>query len=229
MIIGILQPGYLPWLGFFEQVHRCDVFVIYDDVQYDKHGWRNRNRIKTANGVQWLTVPVHADIDEGRLVREAKIDNRTNWRKKHLMSIKQSYAKAACFKEYIGVFEDAFAREWELILDLDLFFIRKFLEILGMGDKRLELASTLNVDGDKVTRLINICKMFGADTMYNGAAGRSYMDEVLFRENGVNLVFQDYKHPVYTQLHGEFVPYLSVVDVLLNHGGASLEIIKSGG
>ena len=88
MVIGILQPGYLPWLGFFEQIYRSDVFVIYDDVQYDKEGWRNRNRIKTANGTQWLTVPVIMRLENHPLIHEVRIDNKQNWRKKHLSSIR---------------------------------------------------------------------------------------------------------------------------------------------
>jgi hypothetical protein len=98
MVIGILQPGYLPWLGFFEQMYRSDVFVIYDDVQYDKEGWRNRNRIKTSKGIQWLTVPVVIKFEEHPLINEIKINNTVNWRKKHLSSINQNYSKASFFK-----------------------------------------------------------------------------------------------------------------------------------
>ena len=111
--IGILQPGYLPWLGFFEQMHKSDVFVIYDDVQYDREGWRNRNRIKTANGVQWLTVPVFVKCDAHPLVNEIKIDNKANWRKKHLSSIRQGYSNAPYFKKYIDIFDETFSREWD--------------------------------------------------------------------------------------------------------------------
>mgnify|MGYP001558939589 CR=1 FL=1 len=126
MVIGILQPGYLPWLGFFEQMHRSDVFIIYDDVQYDRESWRNRNRIKSANGIQWLTVPVHFKLSEAPLITEVKTDNTANWRKKHLFSIRQNYAKAPYFKDYIGLFEEAYSRDWEYLLDLDLFFIHGY-------------------------------------------------------------------------------------------------------
>src|SRR5579859_970571 len=98
--IGILQPGYLPWLGFFEQVYRSQLFVIYDDVQYDKHSWRNRNRIKTAQGPQWLTVPVLISGKNRPLVKNVEIDNSSNWRVKHRTSIRQNYSKAAYFEQY---------------------------------------------------------------------------------------------------------------------------------
>jgi hypothetical protein len=100
MVLGILQPGYLPWLGFFEQMYRSDIFVVYDDVQYDKNGWRNRNRIKTTQGVQWLTVPVHVKHRESPLVNDIIIDNKVNWKRKHLTSIKQNYSKAPFFRSY---------------------------------------------------------------------------------------------------------------------------------
>ena len=225
MRIGILQPGYLPWLGFFEQMYKSDVFVIYDDVQYDKEGWRNRNRIKTANGIQWLTVPVMVRLETHPLVHEVKIDNKTNWRKKHLSSIRQNYSKAPYFKEYIAVFEEAYLKEWECLMDIDMYFILRLTECLGMENKKIVKSSTLNTTGDRIERLINICKLFNADTFYEGAAGRNYIDDADFAKHGIKVEYQDYKHPVYKQLHGDFVPYLSVIDLLFNHGKESLAIL----
>jgi hypothetical protein len=227
MRIGILQPGYLPWLGFFEQMYKSDVFVIYDDVQYDKEGWRNRNRIKTSNGVQWLTVPVHVNFTGRSLINEIRIDKKVNWRKKHLSSIKQNYSRAPFFEQYIDIFEDAYSRGWEYLVDIDIHFIIKIAECLGMKDKRIVRSSTLNVKGDRIERLINICKIFKADTFYEGASGRNYIDENYFAEYGIKMEFQDYKHPVYKQLYGDFVPYLSVIDLLLNHGEESLSILAN--
>jgi hypothetical protein len=225
MIIGILQPGYLPWLGFFEQMHRSDVFVIYDDVQYDKEGWRNRNRIKTANGIQWLTVPVHVKLTEHPLIVGTKIDNTVNWRKKHLASMKQNYAKAPFFKGYIHIFEHAYSKEWEYLVDLDIYFIAKLAECLGMGNKNIIRSSTLDLKGDRIGRLINLCKLFGADTFYEGASGKNYIDENEFLSHGIKVEFQNYQHPIYNQLYGDFIPYLSVVDLLFNHGTESLKIL----
>lgn len=225
MVIGILQPGYLPWLGFFEQMYRSDVFVIYDDVQYDKNGWRNRNRIKTAAGTQWLTVPVLHKYEERPLVCEVKIDNKTDWRKKHFVSIKQNYAKAAYFKKYIGLFEEAYAREWEYLIDIDMYFIEKLAEALHLEGKRIQRSSALGVAGDRLERLVKICQLFSATTFYEGASGRNYIDDEHFLRHGIMVTYQDYAHPTYPQLYGAFVPYLSVIDLLFNCGDESMSII----
>ena len=136
MVIGILATGLSPLVVFLSKCG-SDVFVIYDDVQYDKEGRRNRNRIKTANGVQWLTVPVLVKFTEHPLVNEVRIDNQTNWRKKHLFSIKQNYSKTRFYGDYIHIFEDAYLEEWDYLVDLDIFFITKLAECLGMNNKRI--------------------------------------------------------------------------------------------
>lgn len=225
MVIGILQPGYLPWLGFFEQVYQSDVFVLYDDVQYDKNGWRNRNRIKTANGIQWLTVPVHVDFSERSLVCTVTIDNRTPWRKKHSSSIRINYGKAPFFGHYWPLFEEAYDRQWEMLADLDIYFIEKLLSCLGLSGRQIVRSSTLGIEGDRHNRLLNICRHFDAKVFYEGASGRNYLDEQRFLSEGIALRYQEYQHPVYRQLYGEFIPYLSIVDLLFNHGDESLAIL----
>src|SRR5262245_11262834 len=120
MKIVILQPGYLPWLGFFDQLVRADLFVYYDDVQYDKGGWRNRNRIKTPTGPIWLTVPIVSSGKFGQAVNEVEIDVKTAWWKKHIGSLKQNYAKAPFYKDYATGLEEIFARKHEKLVDLDL-------------------------------------------------------------------------------------------------------------
>ncbi|MDD5681011.1 MAG: WbqC family protein [Candidatus Omnitrophica bacterium] len=225
MRIGILQPGYLPWLGFFEQIYKSDVFVIYDDVQYDKEGWRNRNRIKTANGPQWLTVPVLLKSEKFPIINKVTINNTTDWKKKHLLSIRYSYAKSKFFDDYISIFEEAYSKDWGLLIDVDMYFIYRMLECFGLGGKKIVMASSLDVTGDRDERLINICKKFNADTFYEGAAGRNYIKEEDFAKHNIKVEFQDYKHPAYDQLYGEFIPYLSAVDLLFNHGPGSLSVI----
>lgn len=227
MIIGILQPGYLPWLGFFEQMYRSDVFVIYDDVQYDKEGWRNRNRIKTANGMQWLTIPVSIKFEQHPLIYEVKINNTTNWRKKHLSSIRQNYSKARFFRKYISIFEEAYSKEWEYLIDINMNFTHKLAKCLGMGNKKLVRSSSLNIEGDRMGRLVKTCKLFNADVFYEGISGKNYLNEEYFTEQGIRIEYQDYKHPVYPQLHGDFIPYLSVIDLLFNCGDESLPILAN--
>jgi hypothetical protein len=225
--IGILQPSYLPWLGFFEQIYRSDVFVIYDDVQYDKDGWRNRNRIKTPNGIQWLTVPVHIKFEDKPLIYEVKIDNSTNWRIKHLRSIKQNYSKAPFYKNYIDIFEEAYSQEWEYLIDINMYFILKLVEALGMKDKKIVRSSFLNIKGDRIQRLVNLCKLFNANLFYEGSAGKNYINVQDFAKHGIKVEFQDYKHPIYNQLYGDFISHLSIIDLLFNHGDKSLSILTN--
>jgi len=227
MKVVILQPGYLPWLGFFEQIYRSDIFVVYDDVQYDKDGWRNRNRIKTPKGIQWLTVPVCVNFKEHSLINEVRIDNSKDWKKKHLFSIKQNYSKSPFYKKYIGIFEEAYAKSWDFLIDLDMYFIHKLGECLGVKGKRLEMSSMRGIKGDRLQRLVRLCKIFKADTFYEGSAGRDYIDVECFAKNGIKVEYQDYKHPIYTQLYDNFVPYLSVIDLLFNHGEESLLILTN--
>jgi len=224
-VIGILQPGYLPWLGFFEQLHKSDVFVIYDDVQYDKGSWRNRNRIKTANGIQWLTVPVRYSFGDHPLMSQVIINNSVDWRKKHATSIRQNYGRAPFFARYWPLFEEAFDRQWDLLIDLDLFFIESLAVCLGLNDKRMVRSSSLAIGGDRIGRLLALCRYFEADTFYEGAAGQNYIDDEKFVEQGITVQYQNYQHPAYKQVYGKFVPYLSVIDLLFNQGDASRDIL----
>ncbi|MFZ5652548.1 MAG: WbqC family protein [Bacillota bacterium] len=224
MIIGILQPGYLPWLGFFEQLYRSDIFVIYDDVQYDKNGWRNRNRIKTPNGIQWLTVPVLLKGDSKSLIRDVKINNQESWRKKHCQSIKTNYSKSKFYNHYFYLFEKVYSKEWNFLIDLDMELIYVLCDLLGLK-RKIVYSSDLGVQGDKNERLIKICKKFGASIFYEGHAGKDYIDKKVFIESGIEVKFQDYRHPEYNQLYGDFVPYLSVIDLLFNEGDSSLKIL----
>ncbi len=222
--VVILQPGYLPWLGFFDQMYKSDTFVILDDVQYDKHGWRNRNRIKTMQGVQWLTVPVLISGKNKPIIKDVLIDNRTLCQKKHLRSIEQNYKKTQFFKDYFYIFEEILLKEWKYLIDLDMEFIYKLNDILGLN-RKIIFTSYLNIKTDKTERLINICSLLGASKYLTGDAAKDYIDVGEFIKNNIQLEFHNYIHPTYTQLYGEFIPFLSVIDLLFNHGDKSLEIL----
>jgi len=224
----VLQPGYLPWLGFFHQMARADVFVYYDDVQYDKHGWRNRNRIKTQSGPQWLTVPV---LHHGRgmpSILEAEIDRRQPWARKHVASLRQAYARAASGAQHLPELEELLCRPWERLVDLDIALVAVMCRWLGLS-RRIERSSQLGIPGEQSERLVRICQHFGAQTYLSGSAARVYLDTALFEHNGIEVEWQDYVHPVYPQLHGEFVPYLSAIDLLLNCGEESLSVLEGAG
>jgi hypothetical protein len=227
--VAILQPGYLPWLGFFDQVRRADVFVHYDDVQYDKHSWRNRNRVKSTSGApHWLTVPVrHSGLDRPRL-QDVEIDRRAPWARKHMGTLRQFYGKAPFAARYLPALDELLNRAWEGLVDLDLALVRQLCEWLGL-ETRCERSSALAIPGERSERLVSICRALGAGTYLTGDAARGYLDTDLFARHGIAVEWQAYQHPEYPQLHGDFVPYLSVVDLLFNCGDESGAILTPSG
>jgi len=225
----VLQPGYLPWLGFFDQMLRADVFVYYDDVQFDKHGWRNRNRIKAPSGEpHWLTVPVrHSGLGWPRIL-DVTIDQRSPWARKHVGTLRQFYAAAPFVQRYLPTLEETLHRPWERLVDLDVALTELLCQWLGIR-RPLRRSSTLPVEGKRSDRLLGLCRHFGADRYVSGSAARAYLDVDLFAQHGITVEWHDYRHPVYPQQHGAFVPYLSVVDLLLNCGDDSPRILAGGG
>jgi WbqC-like protein family len=224
----VLQPGYLPWLGFFDQMRRADVFVYYDDVQFDKHGWRNRNRIKTPNGPLWLTVPVQHNGNTAPLrILDAKIDPTQRWARKHTRSIRQYYAQAPFLGRYLPELEELIERSWTHIVDLDLAVVSLLARWLSLAPA-VYRSSELGIGGVRSERLINLCRHFGATRYLSGDAAQDYLDADCFAAEGVTVEWQNYRHPVYPQQHGEFVPYLSVIDLLLNCGDESPSILQQG-
>ena len=226
--VVVLQPGYLPWLGFFEQMCRADVFVYYDDVQYDKHGWRNRNRIKTQHGPTWLTVPVrHSGLGLPRIL-DVEIDNRQPWARKHLASIRQAYARAPYLSDHLAAFGDVLSRRWRYLVDLDMATVSLMASSFGVVPV-IARSSELGIGGSRSERLVSICQHFGASTYLSGAVARDYLDVPLFERSGIRVEWQDFVHPMYPQQHGEFTPYMSALDLLLNCGPRSRGVLEGTG
>lgn len=225
MKLAILQPSYLPWLGYFDQMRRVDAFVYYDDVQYDRDGWRNRNRIRTRQGWQWLTVPVRLGGRFGSLISDVEIDNRNNWARKHIMSLQQAYARAPFVTEYLPRLEAILSRPWEKLVELNLALTEELSAMLGFRPVTRR-SSELAARGEASERLLAICRELSADHYLTGDAARSYLDESLFARAGIRVEYQSYRHPVYPQVHGEFVSHLSVVDLIFNCGPESARILK---
>ncbi len=225
-VISILQPGYLPYIGFFELMARCDAFVLYDDVQYDKHSWRNRNRILGPNGPLWLTVPVLVKGKAGQLINAVHIDNRSDWRRKHLASLRQCYSKARYFSDHIGFFEELYRSEWSALVDLDKAIIKHFRGILNITCEVVR-SSHLRSTGSKTERIISVCREMGADAYISTNGARVYLEEELFSDAGVVLIYQDYHHPIYEQVQPGFQSHMSAVDLLFNHGPRFSEIMLS--
>ena len=224
MIITAHQPVYLPWLGLFHKIASADTFVSFDDVQYLPRDWNNRNKIRTASGAIWLTVPVLTKGHREKPIREIEINNRDPWRRKHWNSISMNYSKAAFFAQYEELVRSVYQREWQWLWELNEHMLRWFLVALGIHVRFLR-ASELGLEGTKSDLVLDMCRKLGAKTYIFGALGQDYARVEDFQQAGVEVVFQDYRHPEYPQLHGGFASHLSIIDLLFNCGPKSLEIL----
>lgn len=225
MILTAHQPVYLPWLGLFHKIAISDAFCYFDNVQYLKKDWNNRNKIKIQNGEIWLTTPVLTKGYREKAIKEIEIDNSIDWRKKHWKSIYLNYKKAPYFNRYSDFFEDVYKKEWHYLSELNEYMLKWFLKELGINVKYYK-ASELNFEGYKSDLVIDMCKKLGADLYIFGTLGKDYAEKEKFARQGIKIHFQDYKHPVYSQLHGKFLPYMSIIDLLFNCGDKSLEILR---
>lgn len=224
MIVAAHQPQYLPWLGFFDKIASSDLFVLLDTVQFKKNEWQNRNRIKTADGWQWLTVPVKYGF--GQAIHDIRIDDSQRWGHKHIQSILQNYGRAPYFRRYGPALADLLSKDWDFLAELNVTLIKLLCDWLGIKTP-FYLASQLgSFTADPDVRLIEITSSLGANTYLAGVGGREYMQMNLFKEAGIEVLFQDYRHPVYKQLYGEFESNLSVIDLLFNCGPESRQILK---
>ena len=229
MILVAHQPNYLPYIGFFHKVMQCDVFVLADHVQYEKKGWQNRNKIRTKNGWTWLTVPVLTKNNFEQRINKVRINNAVNWQIRHWRSIYYSYKKAPFFNLYKDFFEELYTKRWERLVDLNETIIMFLLQELNIKAEVIK-SSNLNLRGKKTDLLIEMCKKLNADTYFSGVGGKAYIEERKFKEQNLNLLYQDFRHPVYRQRHKPFIPYLSVIDLMFNRGSNhSSEIIRNSG
>ncbi len=224
MIVSIHQPQYLPWLGYFDKIDKADVFVLLDDVQFKKNEWQNRNKIKTAQGWQWLTVPVTYQYPQR--INEVGINNRDRWQHRQRQALLSNYRKAPFWHCLEGLLEEIFASEWQYISALNIHVVRRLAEVLGIGTP-IHISSEIGTfPEDPDERLIAITKHFGSETYLAGSGGRDYMDLQKYEKNGLNVLFQDFKHPQYQQLFGMFQPFMSVIDLIFNHGNESIHILR---
>lgn len=220
----IHQPYFLPYPGFFHKLNLGDVFVIMDDAQYDKR-FTNRNRIVKQNGWTWITVPINKD-DKFSPNAQVRINNELNWKELHWKKISQTYANSKYFHLYHDYFEKVYLKNWDYLFDLDFETVKQVIQWLGI---KIEIIreSELKIPTSSTQRLVDVCKKIGADTYVSGVGGRQYMDESIFEKNNLKLIYQDYKHPKYPQKWtDEFVPDLSIVDLLANVGPDSMKVIS---
>src|SRR3989338_1183673 len=219
----ILPPLFLPWIGVFDMMNQADLFIILDNVQFSRQSWQQRNRNKTQAGVKWLTVPVKHRF--GERIMNIKIDYSTDWINKHLKTIHYSYKGAPFFPEVCELLQRAYAKKPALLCQFNGCLLNDLRDYLGIKTP-LILASDVPIEnrGGK-DHVLDLCKYFDAKYYLNGPLGKSLYSPEEFQKIGVDLVFHEFRNPVYSQLHGTFISHLSVVDMLFNCGRNTLELI----
>jgi hypothetical protein len=215
--VAVIQSSYIPWKGYFDIIHDVDLFIFYDDVQYTKNDWRNRNKIKTAHGVHWLTIPVGSP--EQRLIYEVEL-NDNHWPRKHWATIQQSYSKRPYFKQYQDFFEHVYVKaKWTNLSVLNQFLIKtissEFLDIKTEFRESREFCLT----GQKGDRLLDLLQQAGTTLYISGPSAKDYLDERRLVDTGIKLVYKDYSgYPEYPQPFPPFEHQVSILDVLFNCG-----------
>jgi len=224
----IMQPTYLPWIGYFDLIDQADTFVFLDSVQFDKRSWQQRNRIKTYNGELFLTVPVKTKGRRNQKISEVEIDCTQDFPKKHLRTIEHNYSKAEYFAYYWDELNSLLKQDYRYLVELNIALTKWFKRMLGIHAE-LVRSSMLDVKGRKVQLLVEICNSVGAKRYLSPIGSRKYIEKTnLFEKQGIELYYQNYSHPEYIQLFKGFIPYMSILDLLLNEGKISLKILRSG-
>ena len=225
MIVSINQPAYLPWLGYFQRIAVSDLHIVLDHVQFEKNSFTNRNKIRTHEGWQWLTIPLRTKGQFGSLeISQIEIDTASNWAKKHWSTIRQNYGKSPFFAVHAPFFEETYQQPYLKLNDLLWKTTIYLLEALGIRTP-LRRSSEMNPQGHKDELVLDLCQKAGATLYLSGSLGRDYLREQMFTDANIRVNYQDYLHPQYSQIHGEFEPYMAVIDLLFNHGPESLVIL----
>lgn len=227
MRVAIMQPTYLPWIGYFALMASVDVFVLLDSVQFARRSWQQRNRIKTANGVQWLTVPVLKKGRRDQKIVDVEIDTSSGFPEKHIKAIETAYKNApfytACSEELFDILNHN--QKWLAQLDVELIiWLKKMFAI----EAEILRSSEMETRGSKAELLAGICEQLGAEEYISPLGSKEYMDRSdAFSKRKIAVNYFEYNHPVYSQLHGSFEPYMSSIDLLFNMGSQSREVLKS--
>ena len=225
----ILQPSYIPWRGYFHQIVKADIFVFYDDVQYDTRGWRNRNRIKTPQGTRWLTIPVHSHAAqiEHIPINQIRISWERPWNEEHWRTIEYAYHKAPFFSTYAPAIHELYTDHPELLADFTIETTVRISQLLGITRTRFVRSSSLAVEGRKTDRLVNILLLLEADHYISGPSARDYIEPDKFKTAGIELEFMEYNYPEYPQLYPPYDPQVSILDLLFNTGLEAGKYIQS--
>jgi len=224
--VAVCQSNYIPWKGYFDLIRRADYFVFYDIVQYTKNDWRNRNKILTANGPQWLTVPVqHKHLEQP--IYQIELAGSV-WQSKHWKTLQQNYRKAPFFDLYATELEFIYQQDWRMLSELNQALIRFVCKQLGIGTTLIN-AEDLTLNEDRNQRLVDICQAFKANCYLSGPSASQYLDKALFTQHDIAVEWMTYTHYLpYAQLHQPFVHAVSVLDLLFNTGPQAMSYITRG-
>jgi len=223
-----MQPTYLPWLGYFALMDRVDTFVFLDSVQFAKRSWQQRNRIKTANGEVMLTIPVQNEGIRNCIIKEVRINKEENFIAKHVETIRRAYIKAPFYSLYANELFLCLDKENDSLCSLTTSLILKIKEFLGVKSEII-FSSDMDISGKKDELLADICVKLSAKRYISPVGSKVYLDRSeSFAKRNIDILYNEYTHPIYTQLYGEFVPYMAIIDLLFNEGPDSLRIIKQG-
>lgn len=219
MNCAILQPSYIPWRGYFHQIQKADVFVFYDDVQFDKHGWRNRNRIKTNNGPVWLTIPVasRGNVVHHKPINAIEIIWDKPWNEKHWATLRQAYGKAPYFDRYAPLLESFYRQRPTHLADFTIALTIAVANAIGL-ERTFLRSSELGISGQRTDRLVAILTKLGARHYISGPSAANYLEEGKLAAAGITLEYMEYNYPEYPQLYPPYDPNVSILDLLFMCG-----------
>jgi hypothetical protein len=225
--VAISQSNYIPWKGYFDLINMVDEFILYDDVQYTRQDWRNRNQIKTQHGLKWLSIPAKVKGKYFQKISETKISD-DNWGKKHWSVLKQNYSKTQHFKEYKDVFEDLYLNNKdEYLSQVNYKFIGAINKILGVSTK-VRWSSEFDLTGGQSEKLLGICKDCDADVYLSGPSAKNYLNEDIFIQNNIKIEWMDYSnYPEYKQIFKPFEHGVTILDLIFNEGENATKFMKS--
>jgi hypothetical protein len=223
MRVTIHQPQFLPWLGYLDKIDQADLFIMLDTVQFKKNEWQNRNRIRTAKGWQWLTVPVLQHF--GQRIDEVLINPTVTWKAQHLRALDMHYARAPYRDPYLDQLHELYSAPWNKLSELNKATVRWLLEAYGITTP-VHSAADYSARDEATDRLIDLCRAVGATQYLAGAGAERYMDKPRFESSGVRLDTQVFQHPIYRQVYEPFEPNLSALDLLLMQGPDALTTLR---
>lgn len=214
MIVTIHQPDFLPWLGFFDRWMQSDLYIVLDDVQFIRRGWHHRDKIKTAQGVQWLTIPVVKKGRYGELIKDVRLDISNDGMQRVLNRVRAAYVKAPCFDPIYTEVEKIFSSGCKYLIDLNMILLKTCADILKINTP-IVFSSDFNVTTKGTQRLLDLTKRVKGSIYLTGLGSKSYLEAKIFEKENISILWQNYHHPDYNQLHGKFTEKLSVLDFIM--------------